>query len=147
MTGFFGSKEEHPNKFAIAMGRLIQSARNEVGISQEELARIAYVHRNTINNIENGKRVPDALILSQIAVALEKPIAYFFPVPYIHELKEEDLSVDERTLLIHFRRIWKPESRLLAISQIKAIADLETKLEIQGQAEQVKVVLDKRRKK
>ena len=118
--------------------------RQEAGLSQGELARVTYTHRNTINNFEKGKRVPDAQILSMIAHALEKPVAYFFPKPSQPEVKEEELSVAERTLPIHFRRIWKEGNQILAVSQVKAIADVETQLDLKEQDREVLRQLDEK---
>lgn len=45
--------------------------RNELGISQEELARRASLHRTYISDIERGARNPTLKTLSRIASALE----------------------------------------------------------------------------
>lgn len=42
-------------------------ARNNAGLSQEELARKANVSRETIRNIENGTSVPNVLLALVIA--------------------------------------------------------------------------------
>ena len=41
--------------FTIAMGKKIQSLRNEKGLTQEELAKKLNMQKKTINDIEQGK--------------------------------------------------------------------------------------------
>jgi transcriptional regulator with XRE-family HTH domain len=43
-------------EFAVEMGIRLRRARGSVGMSQEELARRAGLHRTTIGMIERGKR-------------------------------------------------------------------------------------------
>lgn len=44
-----------PNKQTLEMGRLIKKAREEAGLSQEELAEKTYRKRLAISEMENGK--------------------------------------------------------------------------------------------
>ncbi len=53
-------------------------ARAERQMSQEELARLAGVTRQTIGSIENEQYVPSALLAFVLAKCLGKPIAELF---------------------------------------------------------------------
>lgn len=53
-------------------------ARAEHGLSQEELANLAGVTRQTISSIETGQYVPSALLAFVLAERLGKPIDELF---------------------------------------------------------------------
>ena len=130
-------KNPIPNKFTIAMGKLIQEARIEADISQEELARKVYRRRETISMIENGKSEVGTLTLALIAYALKKPPIYFFPEAVKRDLTQESLDELEQELLIHFRRIWDDDYQKVAINQVKALADLDTKEYLKEEREEI----------
>lgn len=52
----------------------LREARTEKGISQEELAARAGLHRTYISQVERGLKSPSLRSLSQIATALEMPL-------------------------------------------------------------------------
>ena len=52
------------------LGRAIKSRRNEMGISQEELAGRAGLHRTYISDIERGSRNPSLEIIEKLTLAL-----------------------------------------------------------------------------
>ena len=58
-------------ELAIEMGLRLRRARRAVGLSQEELARRAGVHRHTIGLLERGKRRMGSETLLLILGALE----------------------------------------------------------------------------
>ena len=65
----------------VLVGVNIRRAREEAGITQEELSRSVEISRSTINAIENGRRKqvgPDKI--RRIALALQKPEAFFYGV-------------------------------------------------------------------
>ena len=99
-------KEPHPNKFTRAMGKLIQKAREEKGLTQAELAEYIYRRRATVSDIETGKIEPDAGTLALLSAALDKPITYFYPPDLYQELKPEKFTPLEQELLDTFRSIW-----------------------------------------
>ena len=68
-----------PNKYTIAMGELIRKARKEAGLSQEELAEEINRRPATISEIEIGKSDISIQTLLVLAIAIDKPISYFFP--------------------------------------------------------------------
>jgi len=56
----------------------LKVARAERGISQEQLASLAGVTRQTISSIETGQYVPSALLAFVLADVLEKPVQELF---------------------------------------------------------------------
>ena len=62
----------------ITLKNRIKVARAEKNISQEELARLVGVTRQTISSIETGLYVPSALLAFQLAQKLEKPVDQLF---------------------------------------------------------------------
>lgn len=116
----------HPNKLAISIGAQVRAAREEAGMSQNQLATLVQVRRPTITNIENGKSEPSVDTLITIALVLEKPIEYFLQrVPREWRSVESSLSPEEKTLLIKFRDIQVARDLALAIYLIDAIAKFE----------------------
>lgn len=60
------------------LGNRVRVARAEKRLSQEELARLAGVTRQTIGAIENGQYSPSALLAFVLAEQLGKPIGELF---------------------------------------------------------------------
>jgi len=56
----------------------LRVARAEQRLSQEELAGMAGVTRQTISSIENGQYCPSALLAFLLAKSLGKPVAELF---------------------------------------------------------------------
>lgn len=59
------------NRIQEAFGRAVRKARTVAGISQEELAARADLHRTYIGDIERGERNVSLLNMSKIAEALK----------------------------------------------------------------------------
>lgn len=57
--------------FLAAVCEAVHTRRGQLGISQEELAQRAGLHRTYISDIERGARNPTLKTLSRLAVALE----------------------------------------------------------------------------
>lgn len=64
------TQEPSPDLLVSALGTVIQKRRRELGLSQEELAKRAGLHRTYISEIERRSRNLSVRILSQIATAL-----------------------------------------------------------------------------
>lgn len=60
------------------LGNNLRVARAEKRLSQEDLARLAGVTRQTISSIENGLYGPSALLAFVIASKLGKPVEELF---------------------------------------------------------------------
>jgi transcriptional regulator with XRE-family HTH domain len=61
-----------------AIGTSVSKRRVELGMSQEELARKAGVHRTYISDVERGVRNVSILTLERIANAMEIPLGVLF---------------------------------------------------------------------
>lgn len=122
---WFSDREERPNKFTIYLGSAIKKAREDAGMSQEELAKNIYRRRSSLSEYESGKTEPDAGTLCLLAYYLEKPISYFLPPFMYQEIKQESLSPTENALLIQFRKIWDEYLQSVAIKQVKILADFD----------------------
>jgi transcriptional regulator with XRE-family HTH domain len=112
-----------PNKFTLRMGELIREARREAGMTQAELAESTYLRRPSLSAIENGKMIPDAETLLLLAVALNVPLARFFPSRYAPFVCIGDLTPEEQELLQEARRLGPDDLRKL-VAQARALADL-----------------------
>jgi putative transcriptional regulator len=60
------------------LGNRLRVARAELRLSQEQLAALAGVTRQTISSIENGQYCPSALLAFVLAKRLGKPVAELF---------------------------------------------------------------------
>lgn len=64
-------KRDKANPLLLAVCQAVHDRREELGISQEELAHRAGLHRTYISDIEHGARNPSLKTLSRLADALE----------------------------------------------------------------------------
>jgi putative transcriptional regulator len=62
----------------IALKNRLKVARAEKDLSQEQLANLVGVTRQTISSIETGHYCPSALLAFQLAKSLEKPVDGLF---------------------------------------------------------------------
>jgi len=60
------------------LGSRIADRRNYMRMSQEDLALILHVTRESISNWETGRRGIDAVDMQRLATALETTVGYFF---------------------------------------------------------------------
>lgn len=67
------------NTLLVAFGLALRQARTAKGISQEELADLAGLHRTYIGSVERGERNPTLVSLYRIAEALDIPAAALLP--------------------------------------------------------------------
>lgn len=101
LSKLFGVEASNiPNKFTIGMGELIKKARIEAGLTQAELAEIAYFHQASISQIEAGKREVTSSELLSFSVALKKPFIYFLPEPYRRYFDSQDIPPGIQELLL-----------------------------------------------
>jgi transcriptional regulator with XRE-family HTH domain len=54
-----------------AVGKVVQGKRQEMGISQEELAKRSHLHRTYISDVERGSRSVSLVTLCKLAEALD----------------------------------------------------------------------------
>ncbi len=138
--------EHVPNKFTIAMGELIKTAREEARLSQEELAQRIYRRRETLSVIENGRSEVGTITLAAIAANTNKPLTYFYPKFAKEDLVEEQLSSEEQEILLEFRRIADAKTQQMAIGLVKQLANIDEKETEQALSEEFKkhvLTLDK----
>lgn len=62
----------------VTLRNRLKVARAEKNLSQEELARLVGVTRQTISSIETGQYCPSALLAFLLAKKLEKPVDQLF---------------------------------------------------------------------
>jgi transcriptional regulator with XRE-family HTH domain len=65
----------------IEFGRLVRFYRVGVGLSQEELASRAKIHRTYIGGIERGERNPTLVMIHRLAEALDVPAFRLLKAP------------------------------------------------------------------
>jgi transcriptional regulator with XRE-family HTH domain len=70
------SKEPDYDPLLKAVGRVVQQKRASLGLSQEQLARRARLHRTYVCDLEHGSRSVSLITLFKLAEALEtEPIS------------------------------------------------------------------------
>ena len=74
------------------IGRKLQRAREEIGLSQEELARHLGYTQPSLSNYELGKRRLYLADLEKICKILKKPITYFLEDQDLNHGSEESLA-------------------------------------------------------
>jgi transcriptional regulator with XRE-family HTH domain len=62
--------KKQPVALTLTLGLIIKECRQKLGLSQEELANRACLHRTYISNIEQGERNPSLTTLTHLATAL-----------------------------------------------------------------------------
>ena len=60
------------------LANALKSKRQELGLTQAELAELCGVTRKTVNTVENGVFVPSALLAIKMARALNLPVEGLF---------------------------------------------------------------------
>lgn len=116
------AQETLPTDFTKALGERIRAAREERDLTQRRLAERIRRRQATISDFERGLRQPDATTLVILAEELQKPITYFFPLPWGQRVTRGDLTYDEQALLLEFRRLNNEEHRKLAVALVSALA-------------------------
>ncbi|HLZ80458.1 MAG TPA: helix-turn-helix transcriptional regulator [Ktedonobacteraceae bacterium] len=81
----------HDEQFSIEVrfGRAIRKRRNELGLSQEELADLAGLHRTYIGDVERGKRNVSLVNIDKLAKTLGISIWTLFRDYGIEESSEK----------------------------------------------------------
>lgn len=71
------------------IGKNIQTLRQEKHMTQEELAEVLYVTRQTVSNYENGRSRPDLDMLLKIAEILETDVTALIYGPPVPQRKKD----------------------------------------------------------
>ena len=69
-----------PKSYIIQFGESVKKAREKAGLSQEQLAHKAGLHRTQISLIERGERSPRLDTIQRLALALEVQPAKLLPL-------------------------------------------------------------------
>ena len=59
-------------------GDIVRQRREELGLTQEELAEMAKIHRTYLSDVERGSRNLSLINIERLAVALAVPISGLF---------------------------------------------------------------------
>lgn len=101
-----------------SIGRQLQLAREEAGLSQEQLAARVGCSQSTLSNYEKGKRRIYLAQLEKIAEVLQKPIDYFMqPLSDregVFEGESRPDDTDIKTMLEAMEKL-SPAQRKLAV--------------------------------
>jgi transcriptional regulator with XRE-family HTH domain len=71
-----GFSRSSPNSDRGALGERLKTAREYVGLSQEEVAKHLGIPRSALSNIEAGQRKLDALELTKLAKLYQRPVTW-----------------------------------------------------------------------
>lgn len=97
-------------------GTRIRQAREQLGLSQEDLATLVARDQRAISEYENGKRRLSATDVPAFAKALDVPILYF----YEGEARLHDF---DRAVLEEFHRLPTPEAMQTAIQIVRLLSE------------------------
>ncbi len=98
------------------LGWRIRQAREQLRLSQEELAALVSKDQRAVSEYENGRRKLPVTDLPLFAHVLKVPITYFFEGESItHELDDAMLS--------HFHRFPTAEARQAVVEIMRIMAD------------------------
>lgn len=95
-----------------ALGERLRQARDYIGLSQEEVARLLQVPRTAVTGMESGQRRVEATELKRLAGIYRQPISYLsgeteiekaLPADVAHMARTaSELSIDDRKELGRF---------------------------------------------
>src|SRR5262249_39964987 len=104
------------------LGDRLRSAREYVGLTQEDVASSLAIPRSALSNIEAGQRKVDALELTRLAKLYQRPVSWFtgeekisedqFPADVAHVARAAaGLSTQDRKELARFAAFLKSRAR------------------------------------
>lgn len=128
-----GNLEENDNLADLIFDRLkkeignqIRKAREELNMSQAELAEKLDRRQAYISDLETGKTEPSITTLISLASLLQKPLVYFIPIgfrdPTGYSLEVGTLSAEESSLIKKIRSSSSVMDYRLAIYLVDAVA-------------------------
>lgn len=88
-----------------SIGQKIKERREQLGLTQPELARRIKVQKQRIADLEDTSKRPSAEKLFEISQALEVPMLYFLTDCELN-------SLDEEVLLASYRKLNKKDKKL-----------------------------------
>ena len=100
-----------------ALGERLRQARDYIGLSQEEVARLLKLPRTAITGMESGQRRVEATELKRLSAIYRQPISYLsgetdiekaLPADVAHMARTaSELSIDDRKELGRFADYWR----------------------------------------
>lgn len=96
------------------MGKKIQKAREETGMTQMDLARAMGITQAALSNYELGKRRLYLHQIEDIARLLNKDLDYFIPSPGENQGTVSDLSGSRQKIVSRINEMNKNELELLS---------------------------------
>ena len=85
---------------SVSFAETLRRLRAEKGLSQQQLADQLYVDRSSVAHWESGRRVPDAILISRIAGALDVDVAELFGAPEPRDEKPNVILVDDERIIL-----------------------------------------------
>jgi transcriptional regulator with XRE-family HTH domain len=71
-------KKKNPPDIRERFGFAVKLRREELGLTQEDLAELARIHRTYVSDIERGSRNVSLINIERLALALQTSIAALF---------------------------------------------------------------------
>lgn len=110
-----------------SLGAMIRKARLRRGMTQKTLAEAVGLTYQQVQKYESGRSSPDVHRLQEFSRALGVQMVDFFPASVLEFRASEPMdqfspSLDERSLLIEFRRIPSGKDRQLVRDLIRRLA-------------------------
>ncbi len=84
----------------IGFGETLRNLRTSNNLSQQQLADKLFVNRSSVANWENGRRVPDVVLLSRIAWFFGVDISVLTNAANSSQASPEIIVVDDETVLL-----------------------------------------------
>lgn len=111
-----------------SIGRQLQLAREEAGLSQEQLAARVGCSQSTLSNYEKGKRRIYLAQLEKIAEVLQKPIDHFMqPVQERPDAVEGGIGPESEDIMTMLKAMEKlsPARRKMAVDFVMWLSQRE----------------------
>lgn len=103
------------------IGIKVKAARQEKGLTQEQLADAISRAVETVSNIERGFALTGLETLQQISAAVDKPMAFFFEDAE-HARTATRKRIEAEAKLVALARSLNESELLLAVSLLNAVA-------------------------
>ena len=81
-------------------GETLRNLRTKRNLSQQQLAQQLYVDRSSVANWENGRRIPDLVLLTRLAQILNVDIAVLTNAAETERESPEVILVDDESILL-----------------------------------------------
>ncbi|MCB9459641.1 MAG: helix-turn-helix transcriptional regulator [Anaerolineaceae bacterium] len=116
------------------VGQQIRNAREDIGMSQQELADKLGTRQAYISDLEKGKTEPNVSTLIKLGHFLKKPVASFVPAHYrdiigVTVIDRADLSPEEEEMIRSMRAAYPILSRGLIMHLLRSIVDYDLKVD------------------